>query len=372
MLKNVQTLRFFAAFWVVLHHMTPPVTPFTLTLLPEAVTRLGFAGVDLFFVISGLIMAETTRALKPGWHSATRFLAQRFGRIYIGWWPFFFIYLVAAWSFKSIKPQTSFWGSFLLWPQDLMLYLLPITWTLSFELYFYVAVALITLWQRRHATKILGVIGLALTIFNIWIYMNGMYLPENELKAKSSLLIPFYASPLVIEFIAGFLMAEFIRRYPKQPIYIWAMGAIVFLIAAYFYQIHGNLNASGMAGFFHAGERAILFGGFSCCLVACAMELERRGITPLKALQSLGDASYSIYLAHIMILIAMSKTYHNFPIHLSNTIWAISTLAATLIFSWLWYQRIELPLYHIFKRKISTWFGETSSKTAIPIKSQSL
>jgi hypothetical protein len=51
MLKNVQTLRFFAAFWVVLHHMSPPVTPFTLTILPEAVTRLGFAGVDLFFVI---------------------------------------------------------------------------------------------------------------------------------------------------------------------------------------------------------------------------------------------------------------------------------------------------------------------------------
>ncbi|KLO57215.1 acyltransferase family protein [Delftia sp. WSY_4] len=372
MLRNIQTLRFFAAFVVVLHHMTPPVTPFTLTLLPEAVTRLGFAGVDLFFVISGLIMAETTKTLKPGWHSATRFLIQRFGRIYIGWWPFFFIYLVAAWSFKSIKPQTSLWGSFFLWPQDLMLYLLPITWTLSFELYFYVAVALIILWQRRNAPKILGVIGLVLIIFNIWLYMNGMYLPENEAKAKTSLLIPFYASPLVVEFIAGFLLAEFIRRYPKQPIYIWTTGAIIFLAAAYFYQIHGNLNASGMAGFFHNGERAILFGGFSCCLIACAMELERRGITPWKSLQSLGDASYSIYLSHIMILIAMSKTYNNFPIHLPNVFWAISTLAATLIFSWIWYRWIELPIYQILKRKISIWFGASALKRTNPTKSQSL
>ncbi|CAB5692475.1 Uncharacterized protein conserved in bacteria [Delftia tsuruhatensis] len=372
MLKNVQTLRFFAAFWVVLHHMTPPVTPFTLTLLPEAVSRLGFAGVDLFFVISGLIMAETTRALNPGWHSATRFLMQRFGRIYIGWWPFFFIYLVAAWSFKSIKPQTNFWGSFFLWPQDLMLYLLPITWTLSFELYFYVAVALIILWQRRHAAKTLGFIGLALIIFNVWLYMNGMYLPENEAKAKASLLIPFYASPLVVEFIAGFLLAELIHRYPKQPIYLWALGAAAFLTTAYIYQIHGNLNASGMAGFFHNGERAILFGGFSCCLISCAMELERRGITPWAVLQSLGDASYSIYLSHIMILIAMSKMYQNFPIHLPNTIWAISTLAATLIFSWLWYRCVERPSYQILKRNISTLLGAPAPNIASPAKSQSL
>jgi peptidoglycan/LPS O-acetylase OafA/YrhL len=364
MLKNVQTLRFFAAFWVVLHHMNPPVTPFTLTILPEAVTRLGFAGVDLFFVISGLIMAETTRNLKPGWHSSARFLTQRFGRIYIGWWPFFFVYLVAAWHFKNIKPQTSLLGSFFLWPQDLMFYLLPITWTLSFELYFYVVVALIVLWQRRHAAKVLGVCGLGIIIFNVWLYKNGMYLPQNELKAKASLLIPFYASPLVVEFIAGFLLSEFIRRRPQQYISIWATAAIAFLTAAYFYQIHGNLNASGMAGFFHTGERAVLFGGFSCCLVACAMELERRNITPWKLLQSLGDASYSIYLSHIMVLVAMSIIYFKSPVRIPNIIWALASILATLVFSWLCYRFVEYPLYQIFKKKVSVWFGFSSRKGA--------
>ena len=160
MLKNIQTLRFFAALWVLLHHLQPPVTPFKLGILPDAVTSLGFAGVDLFFVISGLIMAETTRNLLPSWRTATRFLVQRFGRIYIGWWPFFALYLWGAWQSGRIRPDVNLWGSFWLWPQDMMYYLLPITWTLSFELYFYVAVACLIAFNRRRApSRAVGVGG---------------------------------------------------------------------------------------------------------------------------------------------------------------------------------------------------------------------
>ena len=46
MLKNIQTLRFVAALWVVIHHLQPPVTPFRMTVLPVSVSELGFAGVD--------------------------------------------------------------------------------------------------------------------------------------------------------------------------------------------------------------------------------------------------------------------------------------------------------------------------------------
>ncbi|WP_047218451.1 MULTISPECIES: acyltransferase family protein [Delftia] len=366
MLKNVQTLRFFAALWVVLHHMTPPVTPFNLSLVPEAISSLGFAGVDLFFVISGLIMAETTRMLQPGWRPATRFLVQRFGRIYIGWWPFFVVYLVAAVLLGVLRPQVSLLGSFFLWPQDLMLYLLPITWTLSFELYFYVIVAAIVFWQRRHATLILSVLGLLVICLNIWFYKNGMYLPENEAKAKQNLLIPFYLSPLVVEFIAGFLLAEWIHRRPRQLLLPWFLGALALLYTAYDLQINGNLNHSGMAGFFHACERAILLGGFSLCLVACGMELERRKITPGKLLQSLGDASYSIYLSHIMVLAAMGILYFKLQasLHMPSNAWALATLLVTLVFSWLSYRWMELPLHNIFKRQIAIRLAFLSNRTA--------
>ena len=355
MLKNIQTLRFFAALWVLLHHLQPPVTPFKLGILPDAVTSLGFAGVDLFFVISGLIMAETTRNLLPSWRTATRFLVQRFGRIYIGWWPFFALYLWGAWQSGRIRPDVNLWGSFWLWPQDMMYYLLPITWTLSFELYFYVAVACLIAFNRRRAPLVLAVCGIAIAGLNIWFYQRGLYLPANELLAKTNLLVPFYLSPLTLEFIAGFLLAEWIHRRPRQCLACWAIGALLMLSAAYLYQTSGILLASGMAGFFHVGERAVLLGGFACCLVACAMELERRHITPGRVLQALGDASYSIYLSHVVVLIVAGAVFFRLQpfLQLPHALWSLGTIAVTLVLSWAYYRWFEHPLNLKLKKQLA-------------------
>lgn len=368
MLKNIQTLRFLAALWVVLHHMQPPVTPFTLSLLPDAVTRLGFAGVDLFFVISGLIMAETTRGMLPGWPAATRFLVQRFGRIYIGWWPFFALYLWGASQSGRLRPDINLWGSFLLWPQNLPQYLLPITWTLSFELYFYVVVAALVVWNRRHAPLVLGLCGIAIVALNIWFYQRGLYLPANEGLAKANLLIPFYLSPLTLEFIAGFLLSEWLHRRPRQCLGCWLAGAGLMLALAYFYQTSGSLLASGMAGFFHVGERAALLGGFACCLVVCAMELERRQITPWPLLQALGDASYSIYLAHIVCLIVVGAAFFRLQpfLHAPATVWSLAAIGLTLGSAWLNYRWIEYPLNRQLKAQLAKYPRLNSTGTRVP------
>lgn len=368
MLKNIQTLRFLAALWVVLHHMQPPVTPFTLSLLPDAVTRLGFAGVDLFFVISGLIMAETTRGLPPGWPAATRFLLQRFGRIYIGWWPFFGLYLWGAWQSGRLRPEIDLWGSFLLWPQNLPQYLLPITWTLSFELYFYVVVAVMVAWNRRYAPLVLGLCGIAIAALNLWFYQRGLYLPANEGLAKTDLLIPFYLSPLTLEFIAGFLLSEWLHRRPRQCLGCWLAGAVLMLTLAYLYQTSGTLLASGMAGFFHVCERATLLGGFACCLVVCAMELERRQITAWAFLHALGDASYSIYLAHVVCLIVVGAAFFRLQpfLHASAAAWSLAALALTLCTSWLNYRWVESPLNRQLKAQLAKYPWPQSTGTRVP------
>lgn len=352
-----------AAFWVVLHHMRPPVTPFTFNLLPEAVSKMGFAGVDLFFVISGLIMAQTTRNTPGGIRPALRFLAQRFARIYIGWWPFFVLYLLAAWKLGRLRPEVDLWGSFFLWPQDLMQNLLPITWTLSFELYFYVVVAALVAWRRSHAAVVLGVCGITVVALNIWFYQRGLYLPTNEALAKSSLLVPFYLSPLVLEFIAGFLLAEWFHRRPQQKLGYWLAGAAVTFFVAYRYQ---STLTSGMEGFFHVGERAVLLGGFACCMVACAMELDRRKKAPWAILSNLGDASYSIYLAHIMVLAAISVLFVKVQpiLHWPSAIWALLAMALTLGASWINYCWVEQPLNSRLKVKLARlqWLNPRSAQ----------
>lgn len=354
MLKNIQTLRFVAALWVVIHHLQPPVTPFRMTVLPVSVSELGFAGVDIFFVVSGFIMAQTTRNAPSDWRFSFQFLIRRFGRIYIGWWPLFMAY----YFMMEIRPEIDLWGSLFLWPQDLMLYLLPITWTLSFELYFYLAVAILVTWSRKHAAIVLGIAAIVIVTLNIWFYQRGLYLPENEALAKASLLVPFYLSPLTLELIAGFLFSDWVYHRPSQCLSCWLTGTVLFLSLAYLYQASLPLPGSGMAGFFHVCERAVLFGGFALCLIACAVELERRKITSWTFLQALGDASYSIYLIHILLLLTVVKVFHKMQPQLnwSASAWSLLSLILILGISWVYFKLIERPLNNLLKH---CW--ETSS-----------
>jgi len=288
---------------IVLYHMKPPVTPFTLSLIPEQLQNMFFLGVDLFFVVSGLIMAETTRQLNPGLRTASRFLWNRFSRIYSGWWPFFLVYLAGFLYFNRLRPEIDLLGSLFLWPQNLTKYLLPITWTLSFELYFYCGLAAMIFWSRQRAPHVLIVIGGIVAFLNLYFLLSGLYLPANEERAKEYLFVPFFASPLILEFIGGFLLGEWLHRRPQRNVWPWAVGAALLFTVAFYYQNYVPLNKSGMAGFFHVVERTVLLGGFSICVAAILVIIEQdHDFAPFKLFQRLGDASYSIYLSYIFVL----------------------------------------------------------------------
>ena len=56
--------------------------------------RFGFAGVDIFFVLSGFILWTTNLGTKkPG--QIFRYLYRRLARIFLGYWPFFGFAVVA-------------------------------------------------------------------------------------------------------------------------------------------------------------------------------------------------------------------------------------------------------------------------------------
>ena len=140
-------LRFAAALAVVVYHAGKHVAatgadPGWLFRAGEAV---GFAGVDVFFVISGFIMFHTTRE-SAGAAAAAEFLKRRVARIYSGYWPFF---LFAALVFSRARPEhfaeSNLLTSFLLWPMPLNQVLLDVSWTLSYEMYFYLLFTVLVL-----------------------------------------------------------------------------------------------------------------------------------------------------------------------------------------------------------------------------------
>jgi len=328
-LGNIQTLGFLAAMWVFFHHMQPTDLGLKNSDFLNLFIGMGFAGVDLFFVISGFIMSITTRDTEAGFSSAGKFLLRRFSRIYAGWWPFFFLYLAVFLYMEQIKPEHDLVGSFFLPPLYLQTYLNPVTWTLSFELYFYIALGLILVFTRRHVAVILGLVAILLSIFCLDRYLNGMYLPDTTVP--QTMYHYFFTNVMIIEFIVGFMIGEFQKLHNKKILWPAIFSAIFFGISAFYYHNFIELHPSGMAGFSHAPERTILVGGFSVCIVLIASTLENLGISPLKSMQKLGNTSYSLYLGHGLLLFVASDYLVN-KLHVDIASYGIiSTVLITII-----------------------------------------
>lgn len=357
MIENIQVLRFFAALWVVLFHtLVPLVVPQAwqpeLPAWLEGLCRMGFAGVDLFFVISGAVIAESTRGMTPGASASRRFVAVRLARIYLGWWPFFALYLAAFawWGWPLAEKRLT--ASFLLLPvADVVKYLLVLLWTLSMEIYFYLVVGALLLLPRgklRLGLALWAGIVLVAVVINL---ATGRYATAHT--AGLGIFRLYLASPFVLEFIAGFLLCELVRARPGMPLLPWTLSAGALAAAAAWVHFRGGLGFFGLADFTHAPLRVALFGGMSAALVTCALLVRQTSGTVGLALARLGDASYALYLCHILVLTSM---------YLLLSAWAPTAtmrlgtwwLALALVVAWAacHYRWIEKPLYRGARRRL--------------------
>lgn len=355
-IKNVQGLRFFAAAWVAVFHLNLLFGLGTQLPWVAGVVGAGYAGVDIFFVISGYIMALTTAGRSPGLKSGALFLTQRFARIYCGWWPFFLIYLCYAVANGGPEPEKRLVSSFFLWPTLLPHHLLPIAWTLSFELLFYAFTAAVLVWSRCNAwIAMLTWAAVVVLLNSLWI-THGRYQPEQLAEVTINQWFLFY--PLTLEFIAGFVLHDVLRRRESGPWIPWVMGAILFALLIVGYQHFGVFNPSGLAGLFHAPERAVLWGGLSVCLVAAAVRLESRGITPFQWAVPFGDASYSIYLGHILLIQLFLIVYSRFDRWaVPKSLVFVVVLVVLIAVLRSYYQWVERPLYGAVKKWIASLYG---------------
>jgi len=138
-LNNIQMLRAVAALLVVFHHALPHYAAMGGKIaLISSLSEWGFVGVDIFFVISGFIMAYTTFNKERTFDNAKTFFKHRLFRIYLGYWPFFFVMLLILFVTNPQKiSDLDVVGSFFLINVDMFQLVLPISWSLSYELYFY-------------------------------------------------------------------------------------------------------------------------------------------------------------------------------------------------------------------------------------------
>jgi len=289
-LSGLQMLRGFAAAAVVLHHALEESNGAATAFSPDFLTSFGASGVDIFFVISGFIILYTSfpagrRPLAPA-----SFLLRRIARIY----PMYWICCLCIFGVMAL----GFLQNLNLKPEDIVLSLalLPssklimvISWTLVYEVYFYLVFAL-TLTSRSALIS-----AIATTAAMMLLMLGASALDDGVLKI-------FLSNPIVCEFVLGLWLAIGFMRMkvlpPFQPLVVF--GAIALLLAAPVYV--AAKDTGGLEGW----PRLIAWGLPSFVLVGAFLSLSEPRNAWQRSLVYLGDASYSLYLTHIFVMLGYS------------------------------------------------------------------
>jgi peptidoglycan/LPS O-acetylase OafA/YrhL len=314
------------------------------------ISAIGFAGVDLFFVISGLVMVLTCYDRFGRGDEWTQFLKRRVARIYPLYWLATLGVLAVCWVQPELAAREKFaWPTFvqslLLWPQP-QYPIVAVGWTLTYEMFFYLAFAALLVLPRRWLLWELGVWA-AITLLMFAMHND----PQHRLTPDGHLALPLYASPLALEFIAGCVIGWLARRGQSA----WAATAAAAGAA-------GLVAGGGYVGMkfpidAHYGlVRAGVFGGAAALLVYGAVGLERRGwfSIPRRAV-FWGDASYSTYLTHMYVLWLVAAAWPSLGRSAAGGPWMATLIgvAACSAASAMCHCAIERPLNQFFHGRLS-------------------
>jgi len=333
-INSIQFLRGFAAFVVVFYHIGGYIKKnFPVDFLGDFF-GFGFAGVDLFFVISGFIIHFTSKQYfgKPDY--LLEYLKKRFFRVFPIYWLVMTSLFLLGWLMSNFLhkevlstayPHTfsAYFQTYFLIPFHFAIN--PVTWTLSYELFFYVCFAILILSKR------LWIIPVAILLISIWNMIVG-----NSFNNK---YYDFIFSGYNLEFFFGFIICKYYEQFKLSNL----IASLLLIIAIIIIVIFGFEISD-----FDYWQRVLVFGFPSGFILISLLNLEANAtiIVP-KFTILLGDASYVLYLIHFPMLLLLNKM----PSILGSTLSATQTVfynyvigILILLVSILIHKMIEKPL----------------------------
>ncbi len=254
------------------------------------IPTFGSAGVDLFFVISGFVMVFTTRNRS---YTPLVFMARRIARIVpIYWVCTVIVFLLAVGSHSpsalSMKSSEHLIKSLFFVPfldsNGIFEPILPVGWTLNFEMFFYGLFAL-ALASPRY---IVGVVSACVVLVSVSATVLVLKLPLTTPLA-------FYGDPIILNFVLGMALGLLVLRFPIRRSRKSLASLVAVDCVAVVLVLVGQHESKGRM--IH-----LITVGLPCFgLVGTAFVMEQWGITINSALLlALGNASYSLYLIHIV------------------------------------------------------------------------
>ena len=334
MLYSIQYLRAIAASLVALFHISLHLM--SVYALPAF--EKGQVGVDIFFVISGFLMWQTTA--KPVPPSAAEFFNLRLTRIAPLYWIATLLMFVMPAISGTIAGGTTAdpWhlaASLLFvaypYPADPTAWF-PIYvpgWTINYEMFFYALFAL-CLFVQGTWIRLAAILGALL----------GLVVAGDLLNVTGTWI--FYTSPILLEFAAGVLIGAFYTAGRTVPFSV-AVGAVL----------------AGLLGLYLAPNvtphRELVWGVPAALILFGAVFLDRLGgVRKINALKFFGDASYSLYLSHLFsigIIAILWNALGLWKLSFGGAAFTIVAFGASSAAAIMVYRFVEKPLLAMARRR---------------------
>jgi exopolysaccharide production protein ExoZ len=321
------------------------------------------AGVDVFFVISGVVMVVTTYRRLEQTGTGKRFLIHRVSRIYP---PYLFltVILTVYWiarptaTINSHHGGVDLFGSYSLWPSVNHVPLVQVGWTLSYEMMFYLAFFFMIIFVTKSSFP------RALILWSLAIFSGSAAI---ALDSSGALLrafprAAFLFSPYVLEFVAGcFIGLAFLKVK-------FVAGRTSVIVAAAFFALEAAVfQAIDYGGDLGVMVRVLLFGPPAALLIygLLGWEGDARSLQVPRWVIRCGDMSYSIYLVHLLVVhFAYRYIWKVFDHNGARALFIVVTVGIALTGSVIFYKLIERPFSQWTRLRLEELF-KVSAKIAV-------
>ncbi|WP_426323446.1 acyltransferase family protein [Pseudoduganella sp. R-43] len=338
-------------------------------------SEIGWAGVDLFFALSGyLIGHQVFSALRGPGLSLPHFYARRLLRTlpaYLAvlalyaWWPYWAGNLPHApwWKYLTftlninLKPGTLFSHAWSLCVEEQFYLLLPP-----------VVLAIAAITRVRRAGGLALVLGWAALLSAIaagmWL-RDGWWQPAMDLGERGSrsyyTLIYYSTLARFDELLAGVALAMLRNFHPKawqrltsHGNWMLAAGAVLTALALWLFLEHHFSWGMSVFGY------PLLGVAFAALLLAALSEGSLLHRTRIPGMGAIAVWSYSIYLTHKQVCILLAEHWE--PVDLDS----IGVMIAASIFAgWLLYFAVEAPFMSLRERFIPNNFRRRTNEAPV-------
>lgn len=351
---KIQALRAIAAILVAVDHSLTFLVGhnFTEDQITPFAWFLGEQGVSIFFIISGFIMAHSTQGRSGSVQAVSRFVRNRLIRIVPPYWIFTLLAAALITSGVWLKGRQVAMGELL---QSLafipygdgahaMRPVLGQGWTLNYEMLFYAIFAL-SLYLPQRAGR-LSVITVLLSLVAAGVLRGTSMAGGDPLT-----MFDFYTSPLLLLFAVGIVIGHFAHR--GVVLHLGRHGLVLSLVALI---VGATVFALLVNTYKIPLPWRLLFWGLDGVGVAlCALVGPSKHDDDAASLwETLGDASYSIYLVHLFALTIVAKVWASLFHWQAPWLFVLVAPAAGIVAGYVAWRWIERPVTHWLRGRLFT------------------